>query len=126
MGKVAVVNHDGSEITLSMVRWRARRLALFCGKKLGIINRFSIALFIPKYEIAVYNGGAKVVFSQKPAYIFYYPNAAIALQKWDELAVILGKDGLYSIADFIRAGHPREQGFVSNLDYEAEMTRLFK
>ena len=56
--------------TLSMVRWRARRLVLFWGKKLRIINRFSIALFVPKYEIAVYDGGPKVVFAEKPYIIF--------------------------------------------------------
>jgi hypothetical protein len=68
MGKVAVVNHRGSQITLSMVKWSVRRLALYWGKKLRLINRLSIALFIPKYEIAVYDGGPKVVFSEKKAH----------------------------------------------------------
>jgi hypothetical protein len=126
MRKVAVLNHGGAEITLSMVRWRARRLALFLGKKLGIINRFSIALFVPKYEIAVYDGGPSAVFSRKPVYIFYYPDAAIALRKWDELSSILTAEGVYGLADFIRGGHPREQGLVSNLDFDAELKRRFK
>lgn len=127
MGKVAVVNHGGSEITLSMVRWRARRLALFCGKKLGIINRFSDAPFVPKYEIAVYDGGPKAVFSEKPYIVFYYPNAKVAFQKWDELAAIFKDGGLHTsqLSDFIRAGHPREQG-VSDIDFEGRMARLFK
>jgi hypothetical protein len=125
MGKIAVVNHDGSEITLSMVRWRARRLVLFWGKKLRIINRFSIALFVPKYEIAVYDGGPKVVFAEKPYIIFYYPNAKIAFQKWEELIPIFESGGLYALSDFIRAGHPREQG-VSDIDFEGRMARLFK
>jgi hypothetical protein len=128
MGKVAVVNHGGSEITLSMVRWRARRLALFWGKKLGIINRFSIALFIPKYEIAVYDGGPKVVFSRKPLYYFYYPNAKIAFQKWDELAAIFAAEGLYGISDFIRAGEPRVQGvlLVEEPSFREQIERLCK
>jgi len=127
MGKFAVVNHGGSEITLSMVRWRARRLALFCGNKLGIINRHSIALFVPKYEIAVYDGGPKVVFSEKPSIIFYYPNEKIAFQKWDELAAIFKDGGLHAsqLSDFIRAGHPREQG-VGTIDFEGRVARLFK
>jgi hypothetical protein len=66
MGKVAVVNRGGSEITLSMVRWRARRLALFWGKKLGIINRFAIAPFLPNHELAVYDGGPDVVLRRGP------------------------------------------------------------
>ena len=127
MGKVAVVSRGDSEITLSMVRWRARRFTLFWGKKLGIVNRFSIALFIPKYEIAVYDGGPKVVFSQKPYIIFYYPTAKIAVQKWEELTVIFKDGGLYAsaLSDFIRSGHPREQG-VSDIDFAGQMARLFK
>jgi hypothetical protein len=126
MGKVGVLNHGEAEITLSMARWRARRLALFLGKKFGIINRFSIALFVPKYEIAVYDGGRRAVFSRKPVYIFYYPDANVALKKWDELTAILTAEGLYGVADFIRAGRPREQGLVSNLDFDAELKRRFK
>ena len=62
MRKFAVVRHSEAEITLSMVRWGwVRRFALFWGKKLGKINRFYIALFTPKYEIAVYEGGSSPV-----------------------------------------------------------------
>jgi hypothetical protein len=119
MGKVVVVNHGGSQITLSMVKWSVRRLALYWGKKLRI------ALFIPKYEIAVYDGGPKVVFSENPYIIFYYPNKKLAFQKWDELVGIFTDRGLYAVPDFIRAGHPHEQG-VSEFDLEGRMARLFK
>ena len=122
MGKFAVVNHGSSEITLSMVRWGARRLALYWGKELGLINRYSIAFFIPKYEIAVYDGGPRVVFSEKPYLIFYYPNAEIAFRKWDELIALFERGG-HGVPDFIRAGHPDEQG-VSFIDFECRMARL--
>src|SRR6266481_3480225 len=125
MRKFAVVRHREDEITLSMVRWGwVRRLALFWGKKLGVINRYFIALFIPKYEIAVYEGGT--VFFQKPLYIFYYPDAVIASKKWNELASILEGEGIFGTADFIRAGNPREQGLVSNLNIEERLNRLFQ
>jgi hypothetical protein len=125
MRKFAVVRHSEDEITLSMVRWGwVRRLALFWGKKLGIINRYFIALFIPKYEIAVYEGGT--VFFQKPLYIFYYPDAVIASKKWDELASILEGEGIFGTADFIRSGDPREQGLFSNLNIEERLNRLFQ
>jgi len=120
-----VLNHREAEITLSMIRWRARRLALYLGKKCRIINRFHIALFIPKFEIAIFDGGRKSVLTRKPTYIFYYPNASIAFEKWDELVSILAAAGLYGLSDFIRDGHPREQGFVSNVDFDAELRRLF-
>ena len=127
MRKFAIVRHSEAEITLSMVRWGwVRRLALFWGKKLGIINRFFIALFIPTHEIAVYEGGPKVVFSQKPLYIFYYPDAGIASRKWDELVSILEREGIFGTADFIGAGEPREQGLVSNLNFEKRLNRLFQ
>ena len=118
MGKVTVVKHGADEITLSMVRWRARRLMLYLGKKLGLINRFNIALFIPQYEIAVYEGGPNVVSTKKPMYIFYYPNEEIAFKKFDELASILAHGGIFGTADFIRDGHPREQSVFSSINQD--------
>jgi hypothetical protein len=122
-----------AEITLSMVKWGwVRRSALFWGKKLGIIDRFYIALFIPKYEIAVYEGRAKGnVFSKRAffqnfRYIFYYPDAAIASRKWDELVSILEREGIFGTAEFIGAGDPEEQDFVSNLNFEEYLNRLFQ
>jgi hypothetical protein len=127
MRKFAVVRHSKTEITLSMVRWGwVRRFALFWGKKLGIINRFYIALFVPKYEIAVCEGGPKVVLFQKPLFIFYYPDAVIASRKWDELVSILECEGVFGTADFIRAGDPREQDVVDNLNLEERLNRLFQ
>jgi len=121
MGKVAVIQHSKGEITLSMVKWgRAKRSAFHWGKKLRVINRFFIALFTPKYEIAVYKGGPKAVLCERPVYIFYYPTEMLAFRKWDELASILEREGIFGTADFIRAGHPREQGLVSNLNFEGD------
>lgn len=85
-------------------------LALFWGKKLGIVNRFSIALFVPKYEIAFYDGGPKVVFSEKPYIIFYYPNAKIAFQKWDELAAIFAAEGALRNCGLHQGGAARARG----------------
>jgi hypothetical protein len=77
-------------------------------------------------KIPVYEGGPKVVFVQKPLYIFYYPNAVIASRKWDELVSILEREGIFGTADFIRAAEPREQGLVSNLNFEEHLNRLFQ
>jgi len=115
VGKVAVVNHERSEITLSMVKWGPlRRLMLSFGEKRGIVDGHSITPFVPKYEIAIYDGGPQVVFSQKPYIIFYYPDASTAFRKWGELATIFEKGGLYGsqLSNFIEAGHPREQGVL--------------
>ena len=68
----------------------------------------------------------KVVFFQKPLYIFYYPDAVIASKKWDELVSILEGEGIFGTADFIRAGDPREQGLVSNLNFEERLNRFFQ
>ena len=50
----------------------------------------------------------------------------IASKKWDELASILEREGIFGTADFIRAGDPREQGLVSNLNIEERLDRLFQ
>jgi hypothetical protein len=63
MGEVRMASYEGSEITLSMVKWGAvRRLLLSLGKRFRLVNRFSIALFVPRYEIALYEGNPGVVF----------------------------------------------------------------
>lgn len=121
MGKVAVLKHAGDEITLSMVKWRVRRPLLSLGKKLGLINRFYIALFVPKYEIAIFKGAKTWVLLSKPTDIFYYPDADIAHRKWGELKSILTADGIYGLADFIGDASSAEQGHVSNLDFHAEL-----
>lgn len=46
------------------------------------------------------------------------------MRKSDELTSILVSEGIYGLADFIRDGHPREQGLVSNFDFNAELERL--
>jgi hypothetical protein len=82
MGKGAVVVFDGSEFTLSMVKWGTlRRSALFLGRKLRFINRVSPTLFVPSYEVAIYNGSPKVVISKQPSITFYFSTKKIAQTK---------------------------------------------
>jgi hypothetical protein len=62
------------------------------------------ALFIPKYEIAVYEGAAPVVFSKAPEMVFYYPDKAAALLRLGDLESAIvegGLDGAPTL-DFIR------------------------
>jgi hypothetical protein len=82
-GKLRVVQWNGFDFTLSLIRWgilrryRARR---------GKITFFDTgALFIPKYEIAVYEGAPAVVYSEAPEMVFYYPDKASALVRLGDL-----------------------------------------
>ena len=114
MGKVAVVDHAGSKITLSMIRFGLpRRVLLRLAKRCRLVDRFRFPLFIPKYEIAIFDGGPKVVFSlRQPHLVFYYPDADTASRKWNQLTTAVEQGGLHGkeIIQFIRDGHPREQG----------------
>jgi hypothetical protein len=114
MGKVAVLDHAGNKITLSMIKFGLpRRVLLRLAKKFRMINRYRFPLFTPRYEIAVFDGGPKVVFSlHNPYLVFYYPDTDTASRKWAELAAAVEQGGLYGneIVQFIRDGHPREQG----------------
>lgn len=113
MGEVRIASYEGSEITLSMVKWVAvRRWLLSLGKRVRLVNRFSIALFVPRYEIALYEGNPGVVFSNRPFIIFYYPNQAIARTKLEELVGVVQQGELLGkqLQDFLRNGAPREQG----------------
>jgi hypothetical protein len=114
MGKVAVLDHAGTKVPLSMIKLGLpRRVLLRLAKKFRMIDRYRFPLFTPKYEIAVFDGGPKVVFSLgNPYLIFYYPDADTASRKWAELAAAVEQGRLYGseIVQFIRDGHPREQG----------------
>lgn len=114
MGKVAVVDHAGSEITLSMIRFGfPRRMLLRFAKRYRLVDRFRFPLFIPKYEIAIFDGGRKAVFSlRQPHLVFYYPDANAASRKWNQLTAAVEQGGLHGkeIIQFIRDGQPCEQG----------------
>jgi hypothetical protein len=117
MGKLATVTHEGSEITLSMVKWGVLRRTMLSFTRPNIA-RLGVGWptsFIPQYEIAIYGGSPKVVFSKQPTFIFYYPDKETALEKWDELVAIIKQGGLYGTGEFIRDGDPKKQGVLTNL-----------
>ena len=93
MGKLSVVQFEGSAITVSMIPWGLLRR--YRSKKLGFLN-LTGASFIPKYEIAVYDGEPSVVFKLGlPEMVFYYPDEPSALKKFDELRDVIAQ-GAYS------------------------------
>jgi hypothetical protein len=110
MGELSVVNFEGSNITLSMIKWGIMRR--HDGVKKGFM-RVTGALFIPEYEIAVYDGEPTLDINKlaQPALIFYYPNKPIALRKFDELRNAVARGGLFGrpIRDFISSARPQEQ-----------------
>ncbi len=113
MSNLRIAVYEGSEITLSMVKCGTiRRLSLLLAKKFRLVNRFSVALFIPRYEIALYEGNPRVVFLKRPSIIFYYPNRTIARAKLEELVTLVQQGGLLGepLTEFLRNGAPREQG----------------
>jgi hypothetical protein len=118
MGKVAVLDHEGAKITLSMIKFGLSKRMLFCvARKLRLIDRYSFAIFTPKYEIAVFRGIpkgvlSKAVFVSMPDVIFYYPDADTAARKWGDLATAIEQGGLLGAAllRFMSDAHPSEQG----------------
>jgi TPR repeat protein len=113
MGEVTTVTHEGTEITLSMIKWGTlRRMAASGMMKLG---PEAPAKFVPQYEIAIYKGSPKAVFSSKPIFVFYYPDGEVAFAKWSELVAKLKSGGLYGqqMQAFIRDGNPETQGFLA-------------
>jgi hypothetical protein len=113
MDKVAFVIFEGSEITLGMAKWSAlRRAALFFGMRLGLLSRLSPTLFVPAYEIGIYDCGPNRAFSKQPYLAFYFANEKIAQRKFQELSALLQERGLHSepLSVFIENGNPSEQG----------------
>jgi hypothetical protein len=107
-GKVRVVQWNGFDFTLSLIRWgilrryRARR---------GKITFFDTgALFIPKYEIAVYKGDPPFDINT-PEMVFYYPDKAAALLRLGDLEAAISEGGLDGapLRDFIQDANPKRQ-----------------
>lgn len=116
MGKVAVLNHAGTKITISMIKFGwPRRILLRLAVRFRMFDPTTIKfpVFIPRYEIAVFNGSPKIVFSLRtPDLVFYYPSVDIATRKWAELTAAVQQGGIFGEAldHFVRDAHPREQG----------------
>src|SRR5215210_6449101 len=95
-----------------MIKWGGLRRTM-----LSWTGNNGPCMFIPRYEIAVYEGSPKVVLlCKEPTYKFFYLDKETASEKWDELVAILSKYGLLSteIGEFIRDGNPRKQGVMTN------------
>jgi hypothetical protein len=126
MGKFAIVDHAGKKISLSLIKFRPfKRLLWRLGKRLKIIKSYEWAVFTPKYEIGVFDGGRKAVLSGMPYCIFYYPDTDTANRKWAELVAAVEQDGLDAVTAVMRNGHPREQGF-NGVGIERRWAKLFR
>jgi hypothetical protein len=125
MGKVAAIEHAGRKITLSMVKFGlSKRILLKIKPKYP-----QLAMFTPRYEIALFDGGPEAVISlHKPHLIFYYPDADTATRKWGELVAAVEQGGLHGneIIQFIRNGDPCEQGLYAGGLHRALETELMK
>ncbi|HEV7910285.1 MAG TPA: hypothetical protein VGP28_04180 [Methylocella sp.] len=124
-GKLRVVRWNGFDFTLSLIRWgflrryRARR---------GKIAFFDTgALFIPKYEISVYEGAPEVVYSNAPEFVFYYPDKAAALLRLGDLESAIVEGGLDGapMRDFIWDANPQRQHHIE-LGAETSEKRRFE
>lgn len=124
-GKLRVVRWNGFDFTLSLIRWgflrryRARR---------GKITFFDTgALFIPKYEISVYEGAPEVVYSNAPEFVFYYPDKAAALLRLGDLESAIVEGGLDGapMRDFIWDANPQRQHHIE-LGAETSEKRRFE
>ena len=126
MGELATVAYEGSEITLSMVKWGVLRRTMLAwmhpiNTRLGVETPCQ---FIPQFEIAIYDGSPQVVFSKQPTFVFYYPDKETALGKWGELLALIKHGGLYGTREFIRDGDPRKQGVLANIPSYQEQLGL--
>ena len=97
MGEVAVINYEGSEITMSLIKWGILRRAM---TSIGMmLSRFfggAPPKFVPAYELALYGGSPSTVFREQPYIVFYFANRQIAEMKFEELKQELQTVGLLS------------------------------
>jgi hypothetical protein len=90
MGKFVQVRFDEKPFALSMIGWGFLRR--YKSNKRGFM-RLTGASFIPRYEIAVYDGAPSLSYFAEV--VFYYPDKASALQKFDELKAAIAGGGIF-------------------------------
>jgi hypothetical protein len=96
MGKVAVINYESSEITMSFVKWGILKRAMTSIGMMSLSFRLKApAAFVPAYELALYDGSPRVVLHEQPYIIFYFANKQIAKRRLEELEEELQKGGLH-------------------------------
>lgn len=119
MRDVEVAKYEGSEITLSMVKWGAvRRSVRFLEKEFRLANPLCTPPFVPHYEIALFEGNPCRVLSKRPFIVFYYQEEAIARAKLEELIALVQQGRLLRepLLEFMHKGNPAEQGVVLDED----------
>jgi hypothetical protein len=109
MGELAIVTFEEKTFTLSMVRWGFLRRRK--SNKQGFM-RLTGASFIPKYEIAVYDGKPSVVFKLGlPETVFYYPDKQLAMENFHDLRAAIAEGGIFGerFRRLISAAEPQKQ-----------------
>ncbi len=106
MGKVATITtNEGSVVTLSMIKWGVLRR----GGLRALPATARQTQFIPRYEVAVYNGSGGL--GLKPNLTVFYADEETALKGWDELAKITEGFGLIGLQMFSGAADPRMEAW---------------
>lgn len=98
MGRVAVVKHYDSDITLSMVKWGFLRRVVFGGtrtlKQRARALKKHLITFTPTNELAVYDGPKEAAWREKPYAVFYFADEAVANAKFDQLKEEAEREGI--------------------------------
>ena len=109
MGKLAAVTFEEKTFTLSMVRWGFLRR--YKSNKQRFMS-LTGASFIPKYEIAVYDGKPSVISKLGfPEAVFYYPDKQLALENFHDLRAAIAEGGIFGerFRRSISAAEPQKQ-----------------
>ena len=79
-GRTATISHDSKVYTLSLVKWG------FFRKRTAKITKASPFMFIPSYDLAIYDGKAGGINYNNPCFLFHFDDRkmAVSRMKWAE------------------------------------------
>lgn len=112
MGVSFNICNESKEYTLSLVKWGIFR------KLLAKIFNASPFIFIPSYELAIYEKKEGKIKYNNPCFVFHYINKEIATSRMNWAKELLIKGGMESLVNNLKKFDPEKEVIYSDLtDY---------
>ncbi len=112
MGITANISYDSNDYTLSLVKWG------FVRKVMAKLFKASPFMFIPSYELVIYERNEGAIKYNNPCFVFHFADKEIAASRMNWAKELIESKGMESFIEHLRNFDPRREGIYSDLtDY---------
>lgn len=119
MGIIAKISHESNEYTLSLVKWG------FIRKVMAKIFKASPFMFIPSYELAIYERKESGLKYNNPCFVFHFSDKEMATSRMNWAKELIESGGMASLIEHLHNLDPKREGIYSDLTDYIEKGGLF-